>query len=114
MSKNLRKCLENMCLINNTNSSKLKKSLLKEISCQDCYFKAIHEIAWNIYKNKLTLTAVEKKKLRSHIKLIEKILLKPKSVSRRALVVRQSGGFLNIAIPAVVTALSEILRHVIS
>jgi len=97
-----------------TKNHKLRKSFLKEMSCNDCYFRALFEIALNISNGKLKLKAQEKKKLRKEARIIERILAKPKSEHRRALVVKQSGGFLSIVIPAVITGLSEILRNAIS
>jgi hypothetical protein len=103
-----------MKIVCGTKNAKLKRSLLKEMSCEDCYFKALHEIVINIANGKLKLGITEKKKLRKKIKYLERILSKPKSRTRRALAVKQSGGFLNVVIPAVITGLSEILRHAIN
>ncbi len=114
MSRNLRGCLSNMKIVCEAKNSKLKKSLLKEMSCEDCYFKALHEIVLNIANGKLKLGKAEKKKLRRKIKYLENVFSKPKSRASRALAIKQSGGFLNIVIPAVITGLSEILRHAIS
>lgn len=114
MSKNLRRCIPGLQIVAKEKKNKLQKSLLKDISCQDCYFYAIHEIVWNIVNKKVKLNVNDKKRLKSHIKLIRKILECPKSQQRRALVVNQSGGFLNIAIPVVLSVLTEVFKNVIS
>ncbi len=114
MSKNLRACLSNMNMVCETKNTKVKKSLLNAMSCEDCYFKALFEIVTNISKGNLKLTNIEKKKLRKHIKLMEQILAKPEKEARRALAVKQSGGFLNIVIPALIPVISEILKHAVS
>jgi hypothetical protein len=45
---------------------------------------------------------------------MEQILAKPEKKARRALAVKQSGGFLNIVIPALIPVISEILKHAVS
>jgi hypothetical protein len=45
---------------------------------------------------------------------MERILGKPKNKVKRALAVKQSGGFLNIVIPAFIPVISEILKHAVS
>ena len=68
MSKNLRKCLKNMNVLNKTKCSNLKKSILNDISKNDEYFEAIFEIVLNLSENKLNLTSSDRKHLRKYLK----------------------------------------------
>jgi hypothetical protein len=103
-----------MRVLTKTENKNLQKSLLNDMSCEECYFKALYEIVWNLCKKKIQLTALDKENLKQHVRILGKILDKPQSKVKRASVVKQSGGFLNIAIPLVITTLSEIFRNAIS
>jgi hypothetical protein len=50
-----------MNMVCETKNTKVKKSLLNAMSCEDCYFKALFEIVTNISKGNLKLTNIEKR-----------------------------------------------------
>jgi hypothetical protein len=114
MSKNLRNCMKNMDIFCNTKCRKLKKSILKEMSKNDDYFKALFEIVHNISVNKLKIPKKDKRRMKKHIKTLEHILCNPKSRVKRASAVVQSGGFLPIILPILGTVLSGLIGNVIS
>jgi hypothetical protein len=114
MSKNLRQCLKTMHLYCGSKCPKTKKSLLNDMSKNDIFFKAIYEIVNNISKNNIKLNSHQSKKLVKHVKIMKKILSKPKSKHTRRLLVKQSGGFLPILLPIVGGAIADLLVNVIS
>ena len=103
-----------MELVIETEDKKLKKSLLQEMAFQDCYYKALCEIVRNLDKKKFKLSKSVKNQLRSEVKIIAKILSKPISRAKRASTVKQSGGFLNIVIPALIPFIGKIISDAIS
>lgn len=113
MSKNLRECMKKMQLVCANKCPKLKKSVLKEMSKNELYFNALFEIIHNISHNKLKLKPSDKKKLKKFLKYMEKIARKPKSKRSRALLVKQSGGFLPIILPIVASAVTELISYAI-
>ena len=113
MSKNLRDCLNSLKILDETKCCKLKKSILCDLAKNEKYFKAIFEIVLNLSENKLKLNKIEKKKLKKHIKILEKILVNPKCRSKRVLAVKQSGGLLNILLPVVGSLITGLITDVI-
>ncbi len=114
MSKNLRNCLRNMKIVCNTKCARLRKSFLKEMSKKDDFFKALFEIVHNISLKKLKLKPSDKRKLKHHMKIMNKIIAKPKSKVKRSKIINQSGGFITAILPLVVTAVSELISYAIS
>ena len=114
MSKNLRNCLGNMKIVCDTKCAKLQKSFLKEMSKRDDFFKALFEIVHNISLKKLKLKPSDKRKLKRHLKIMNKIIAKPKSKVKRSKIINQSGGFITAILPLVVTAVSELISYAIS
>ena len=114
MSKNLRNCLKNMKFVCDTKCGRLQKSLIKEMSKKDDFFKALYEIVYNISLKKLKLKPNEKRKLKRHINLMDKILERPKSRIKRSKLINQSGGFIQAILPIVGIAISELISYVIS
>ena len=113
MSNNLRKCLKKLELYCDTDCKKLKMSLLKEISKNDCYYKALHEIIHNICRKKLPIKSDNKKGFKKYIGLMNNVLSKPKSKRTRIKLIKQSGGFWPLIIPIVTSVLTEVIENAI-
>ena len=117
MSKNLRNCMKIMDIYSRTKSPRIKKSILQEMSRNDCYFKAIFEIICNIANQKLSLDYSAKRKLKKCVGFMEKVMINPKSRrSRAALVKSQKGGgvFLAAIIPLLTTFVTSLIENAIS
>ena len=114
MSRNLRKCLKSMHLYCNTKCPKLKKSMINEISTNNSYFKALHEILHNINVKKIKLKASDKRKLKKHVTALEKILSNPKSKARRISAVKQTGGAWPLLLSLAAPLISEVINYAIS
>ena len=107
MSPNLRKCLRELVLISRVKDARIRNTLLKQISCDQAIYKALHEIAYNTVQRKLKLKPAQKKKLRPYKGYIKKLACYTKKKKEQRQLV-QKGGFLLPLIPAVM-ALAEIL-----
>src|SRR5882757_3982896 len=106
MSKNLRNCMKIMEIYSKTKSAKIKKSLLEEMSHDDCYFRAIFEVIYNISNKNLVPDKKTKQKLRKCIKFMGNVLKNPKSRRRRASLIKSQKGngfFLSAIIPLLTT-----------
>jgi hypothetical protein len=105
--------MKNLHLVCDTKCKKLQKSILKEMSKNDVYFKALYEIVRNIYLKNIKLKQSDKLKLKKNAKVLNNILSNPKSKRKRSLLVNQSGGFLPFILPLVGTAISELISYAI-
>ena len=105
--------MKKMHIYCDTDCPKLKKSILTEMSQNDCYFNALFEIVHNISKKKLKFKPNEKRKLKKYVKLMEKIIEKPKSKSKRVSAIKQSGGFFPIILPILGTVVAELIGNAI-
>jgi len=97
-----------------TKNPKLKNSILNEMSSNDKYFKALHEVVHNISIKNLKLKPSIKRKLKQHLKILDKILCKPKCKRKRAAIVKQSGGFLPILLSLVAPVVAELVSNAFS
>ena len=112
MSNNLRKCLNKMKHYCNTDCKNLKKSMLHEMSSDDKYFNAILEIITNVSLKNIAIPVKEKNKLKKHIKVFNKIMIKPKNKKIRKKLIKQSGGAWPILIPFAIEAVRELIEYV--
>lgn len=111
MSKNLVKQFPSLQLLCNLKDARLKKRLLKELSENECFCKAVREIAKNTVKGNVKLLENDKKKIRKHQKLIWDIAQKRKGKRKTKELVQQSGTgvVLPILVPIVASLLSDLL-----
>lgn len=80
-----------------------KRSLLRQLAKEPDFKRCLQEIAVNITKGSVNLSAKDKRKLNRHSNVIRK-LRKSESVS-------QSGGFLNIIVPLLATIVGELIAN---
>lgn len=94
--------------------SKTKPRYIKSfINSADCnLIQAICELTNNLLLGNLEISEDIKNKLRKHKLRIRKLCLKSKLCEKKK-ILSQSGGFLNILIPAVLGGLTSILEHYI-
>lgn len=109
MSENLRNCIGKLQYIAAIKNKRLRSAVLNDI-CDDCLYKAVHEIALNVTKNNVKLSLPQKKKLFRRKKLIKALATLTKSKKRRKNLLVQSGGFLPILIPSIVAALGSLIK----
>ena len=114
MSKNLRKCMRTMHHFCDSNSPKIKKTILKEMSENPCYFDAIHEIINNIYLKNLKIPPSRRTKMKRFLKFFDDIHRQPKSKAKRRKLVIQSGGFIQFILPILATLVTELISNAIS
>ena len=108
MSKNLNKCFSKLKFIASVKNDFLRKKLLQSMS-DECLFKALNEIAINYSKGNIKLTSNQKRRMRKHEKLIRKLSRKNNKSSYKKSLIKQSGGFLPIILPAVASILTSLI-----
>ncbi len=91
--------------------SKYKNSsrdvILRYLAHKKCIWNALREIAFNV--KRLKLTTAQKRKLNKHAKTIKALTKGTKDKRRRSKIVQQTGGILNILLPAVAALLPTIV-----
>jgi hypothetical protein len=113
MSINLRKTLRQLELISRIKRPQVRRAVLSDISCQDCYYKALREIVLNAAKGNVPLSKVQKGKLRRYKQQIKAIISPRKSKKLRSQAVIQSGGWLPILLPVITSILGEVVGDVV-
>lgn len=88
----------------------LRKHLLKKLPLRSV--KGICECSLNVLKGNIPITPQQKRQLGKYKSTLRKIANKKGTLSNKKKVIIQQGGFLNILIPAAVTALSAIIHGV--
>jgi len=111
MSANLKHCFETLKVIAKIKNHKLRKAILREFRNDECLYRALKEIAVNTVNRNIKLTPLQIRKLRTSKKIIKQLSLKAKDRKKKRRLVVQSGGFLPILIPAVISIISEIIRN---
>jgi hypothetical protein len=107
MSENLRESIETLKVLGKL-SPTLRKQTLKHLSCNDCYYKAIKEIARNIVNQNIKINT----KLKRHWSKICEISgvnkTKKRSKKSKQELVNQSGGWLWSIIPLVLSIIESL------
>lgn len=80
-----------------------KRQLLRQLTKDPDFKRCLQEIAVNITKGAVDLSAKDKRRLNKHSDVIRR-LKRSKSVS-------QSGGFLNIVVPLLATIVGELIAN---
>jgi hypothetical protein len=111
MSKNLIQCMKVFSLVARVKNEKLRKKILKAMTCDDHIYRALHELVNNTIKGTIPLTSAQKAKLRRQRKFIQSISCKKASSKQRKEVIVQSGGYLSVIYPIVASLLSNLLTE---
>ena len=88
----------------------LRKDLLKKLPSHSV--KAICECTLNVLKGNVPLSTYQKKSLRKYKATLRKIGTKKGSLFHKKKLIIQSGGFLNILIPAALSVLTGLIHGV--
>lgn len=116
MSKNLRKCMKTMHLFCCTQNKKLRKSILDEMSKEECFFEALYEIVNNVFLKNIDfkkLTPAQKRKAKKFLPLLRKIHKHPKSKGIRRKIVKQTGGWISFVLPILTSVVGEIINNAV-
>ena len=108
MSKTLKSCFEKLKFIAEVKDAQLRKKLLGEIS-DNCLAKALQEICANIENDKIQLNKSQKRKIRKFKSVIKKLSKPILNKKLKLNLIKQTGGFLPIILPALGTALATYL-----
>ena len=108
MSGNLNKCLTKLKFISSVKSESLRKKLLESMS-DECLFKALNEIAINYSKGNIKLNPHQKRKMRKYEPIIRRLSRKNNKNSIKKRLIKQSGGFLPIILPAIASILTSLI-----
>ena len=93
-------------------NNKVKRNFIKNLSNKD--IKVLCMTIYNILHNKIPINTAEKEKLLKFRKLLHKFCRSSHTIKKRKEILSQSGGYLNILIPAAIGGLSTILSSLIS
>lgn len=94
----------------NTCPKDLKKHLLRKLPTRSV--KAICECALNVLKGNVPLSKNQKKSLGKYKTTLRKIGAKKGSLFTKKRLIIQHGGFLNILLPAALTAITSLINAV--
>lgn len=109
MSQNLHNCFYKLFVIANIKDKRIRNELLAKISCKNDIYSALSEIAKNVVAKNVPLTRSQKIKLKKYKKKIIALSCDTKDKKIRQNRVVQSGGFLNILLPAVASVIGPLL-----
>lgn len=88
----------------------LQKYLLKRIPAST--IKTICECCLNVLKGNISLSSRQKKYLRLHKNTLRCLADKKSPICRKRKLIVQKGGFLNILIPAAISAISGLINGI--
>ena len=109
MSENLQHCYRLFKIILEIKNKSARDYLLKNTYC-DPVFRALVELARN--SQNLPLNREQKRKLKRHRKLLtELVSAENKPIRKKKQLYIQSGGALNILIPALATIISSLINR---
>ena len=97
-------------LIAGISRNDIRKAILKKLSEDPSFLKALREIAKNTVRRKINLSSAEVKKLQKHKRLIASIAKTKNSIDKRRKLAVKSGGFLPILIPLIATIIGEVIK----
>lgn len=109
ISSELKECISTLTIASKIRNVKLReKFLIDQFKKNSDLFKAIKEIALNLIQENIPLTDTQKRSLKKHKHQIVDIV-KDKAKTRRKKHIAQSGGYLPILIPTVISLISELI-----
>ena len=115
MSQNLCECVQFLRFLASVRNSDLRRKILLEKSDNEQLLRALKEIAVNVVHRNLPLDKSQKVKLQRQGKALKKLAsIDPKSKRRKQKLIKQTGGFLPILIPSLISVLSSIASQKLS
>ena len=103
-------CKEFLKLLSESKTPKRRKLLIDWASKKD--IDALSEIALNTLKGNLKLSPNVFKKIQKHKRTIRLIACKKQKISKKKRIIKQSGGFLPLLIPAAISVVSSIVSAI--
>lgn len=112
MSENLKQQFPKLELLSKIKQKKLRQTLLRVLSKDEAFCKAVREITKNTLKRNIKLSDREKKRLFRYRKTILALVHKSNNnlIQRRAICQTGTGIFLPIVVPLVADLLYNILK----
>ena len=107
MSQVLKNYIEQFKFISKIRDEKLRKGILKQFGNDDKFFCALEEVVENTLKNNVPLPGKEKKRLKKYKRVLFQFLKPVKNKRKKKQLISQSGRFLPILIPLIVSLLSQ-------
>ena len=93
-------------------NNKVKRNFIKNLSKRD--IKVLCMTIYNILHNKIPINTADKEKLFKFRKVLHKFCKSSHTIKKRKEILQQSGGYLNILLPAAISGLSTIISTLIS
>ena len=93
-------------------NNKVKRNFIKNLSNKD--IKVLCMTIFNILHNKIPINTEERNKLIKFRKVLHKFCRSSHTIKKRKEILNQSGGFLNILVPAAIGGLSTIIASLIN
>jgi hypothetical protein len=112
ISNNLKSCIEKLNFIASIKDPIKRKKVLLNLN-DECLYKALREIAYNTVIKKVHLSPKNKKELQRHKLKIQKLACFTKNKIQRKKLVVQSGGFLPLLMPLIVSTLASVAGEII-
>lgn len=109
-SKTLIRTLPKLMLLTQSKNSGVRRALLSDMSKQPKFFKVIKEMVDILQSRQLNITNYKLAKLKKHKKTIKGYGKNKLNDNQKKRLVQQSGGFLPIILPALVTLLTSMLN----
>jgi len=105
MSDNLKKVIQTLYMVAKVRGKKKPEALLRRMSKDPNIYLALQEIAYKTLNKNIKLTLSHHKRLRGYKRLLEELANGIKAKYKKRAVV-QSGGFLPVLIPLVLSILN--------
>ena len=93
-------------------NNKVKRNFIKSLSNKD--IKVLCITIFNVLHNKIPINTDDKNKLIKFRKILHKFCRSSHTLKKRRIILQQSGGYLNIIIPAAITGLSTIISSLLN
>jgi hypothetical protein len=106
MSANLRNLIKTLEMVASIKDIRKRNQVLKLLSNKPELYKALREIAHNTVNKNIKLEPHHKTKLRKYKQTFIDLSVKSKGIRKKKALVEQSGGFLPILIPLVLSLLN--------
>ena len=107
---NVLKCSKKLNTISKIKNIKKRTKIIRE--AEDCVIDAISEIAKNCLNGNIPLKTCDFEKLSKYHLILKRLSRKSKAGQRKNLII-QTGGFINLLIPAALALISSVVGDII-
>jgi len=106
----MNECIKILNIIAKIKNAKTRKKILFDLDGDECFYKALREIALNTVNKNIKVPGPQRKKLQKYKKLIQTLSKPAKTRRTRKKLIIQSGGFLPLLIPAAISLLTTLIK----